>query len=74
MGGKSSPERPERRSNEGDGHFRYIFRWQETCWLGRHNTLQSRNGRVCPMVLLLGKVFYEHSALIFEGADKIILV
>lgn len=70
MGGKSSPERPERRSNEGDGNIRDTFRWKETCWLGRHNTLQSRNGRVCPMALLLGKVLYKHSVLIFDGADK----
>lgn len=70
MGGKSSPERPERRGNEGDGHIRDTFRWKETYWLGRDNTLQSRNGRVCPMALLLGKVHYEHSALIFDGADK----
>jgi hypothetical protein len=71
MGGKYSSGRPEKRSNEGDGHIRDTFRWQETCWLGRHNTLQSKNGRVCPMVLLLGKVLYEHSALSFDEADKI---
>jgi hypothetical protein len=70
MGGGYSPRKPERRSDGGDEHIRYTFRWQDTCSLGRHNTLQNTNGRVCPMVLLLGKANYEHSALIFKGADK----